>query len=380
MAGVCLREYTDKCVTYTGPDIQCAGLVHGKSYDKVVVDMANTLCEYLNETVELQCLFTDSCDSFEVTIPEAVEKIIAKICTLTSEDVFYNGSLFCIGEGSISGEATALVGRSVVYTTEPTTNGLSFSFDLSNAAKNLPNGFLLSSTRVHGVGSNSNTIFDTNRISAGFKISNQKFPIVVDFEITVSTPNGRVILERSVNIPTPSRTNKTVTLSVRDLTSSPAGVMTDAKVLEMLAAQVCENTTNLEDYRYISITDCDEIQYPSNDIKDVVSIQSSELCDVKSRLEDIGSEKIQVADCDGNVAERTITQAVMDLTLNQCSMLQNLNTLDANLKLLERRVDECCIKSTGSSGSLIGGGGSSRGTSSSSSRGTVGPCPGGICF
>ena len=39
----CLETYSDKCVLYTGPDYPLLGIENGEYYDKVVLDMLDSI-------------------------------------------------------------------------------------------------------------------------------------------------------------------------------------------------------------------------------------------------------------------------------------------------------------------------------------------------
>lgn len=63
----------DSCVEYTGKDFPCLGIESGYSYDVVTVALADKLCDFVDQEIELECLFEEGCELSSVKLPKAVE-------------------------------------------------------------------------------------------------------------------------------------------------------------------------------------------------------------------------------------------------------------------------------------------------------------------
>ena len=290
----CLEEYVDGCVLYTGPDYPRFGIENNKAYSKVIVGLLDTLNEYLEQKVELHCVYTGECDNCdrEVEIPEAVEHIIDKICTLTSSDIKYTGDLYCLSEDSISKSAVKLLGKTFNYDVQTSSEGSVVTYDLSDTKKDLPNNYRVSRNRVvvSGTSVKGNTIIaDTDSSFAGIKVSPDRYPINMDVEVSVKTPEGDVKLVKNVYIPSPSTGSYTPEFGVKDYASNYSEILTVESFLETMARQLCKNNSEIENFKNVVLPACDYIQYSSTDLRDIVAQQHSVLCDVLAQLEGLNN-------------------------------------------------------------------------------------------
>lgn len=326
----CLEEYSDHCVMYTGPSFDRFNIKTDEYYDKVIVDLLNELHNYVSKEVSLHCLYTgecDTCDS-EVEIPKAVEVIIDKLCSLTSSDIKYEGSAYCIGESSISGGAVLLLGKSFSYNIQPVINGTSISYDLNEVGKNLPEGYRLS--RVNTIVSGKpklgkSIILESDKLTVGATVANDRFPVNLDIDIRYNTPTGDVKLVRSINIPSAVSGQHTAELSVQDFGSRDNGVHTLESFVDSVAAQVCANRTALESFNNLDLPGCDYLSYNSKKIHDIISYHSSVLCDILERLEALENMtfSIQEDDCGVTTYNGVSPQQAINTLASTCSALNN---------------------------------------------------------
>lgn len=344
----CLQPVSDYCVQYTGPTIAAVGIENGMWYDQLTVQLANTLADYINTTVNLSCLYDNTCGSCDpdALVPDAVQIIIEKLCSLTTDDFVYTGSMYCIGAGSISAEGSKLTGRGFNYSGSQVGNSTSLAVDLAIATADLPPGHVVSKYRVVVSGKKKKgktIVLDTDQPTAAVTVDNDRYPLVADVNIRVNTPTGEIDLNQIVSISNPLNTKKTGILYVRDFSrTSPAG-LTQSSFNELVAAQVCQNKQDIEQVKNIDIEGCENIQYPSKDFKSVLGVHSSALCDHDGRIEDL--EKVKFRECTDscgeNLLDLTPQEAWTKVTDLICEMQSKMTELREELASLKEKMS-CC--------------------------------------
>ncbi len=117
----CLNVISGQCVEYTGPDIPCANIKNGHSYDVVVVELVSKLCDIIDANqVELGCLYRGAGPE-KASIPEVIKQIIKVICTLTTDNLPTTASLHCIGD-NVSKASASIQNQAMVYSISSTPN------------------------------------------------------------------------------------------------------------------------------------------------------------------------------------------------------------------------------------------------------------------
>lgn len=264
MACSCLEKPTlDSCVEYTGPDIEAVGIKNGIMYDELTMKLIDQLLYYIGDNIELKCLYDNTCGNCQpfVSVPEAVQSLVNKICSLTTEDIIHNGTLYCLSDGSTSVEGASLLGRPFNYSISSTLVGSSFNYNITEAVKNLPNGFANGRTRVTVTGKNKrgNTIIKSaNDLILSVPVENDRFPINVNFESDIHTPNGTIRLYKNLSIPSPLANSYVTTFDVKDFTSTDTSNLTQKTFNDIISAQVCENKTFMEQLKSFQLPDAED--------------------------------------------------------------------------------------------------------------------------
>lgn len=344
----CFDPKTGNCVQYLGPTIEAAGIVHGMSYDKLTVSLANTLVDYISQTVDLSCLYDNSCGncSQESLIPDAIQVIINKLCSFTSSDLSYNGNLYCLGGGSISAEGVKLLGKGFSYYNSQIGNSSSVGINLLKATESLPPGHSVLKYRavVSGNKKKGKTlIVDTNEPTSTFTVGNDRYPLVADVNIRVSTPTGDVDLNQVIAISEPFSGEKSASLVVRDFSRSKVGGIDQHSFNELVAAQTCQNKTEIDQLKNMEIEGCDKIKYPSKDVKSIIGVQSTALCNHEDRISEL--EEVSFRECTDDCGENLLTlkqQEAWDKITNLvCDLQKEIIDLKAKIAAVEVK-QSCC--------------------------------------
>lgn len=378
-----MEEHGDKCILYTGPDIAAVGIVNGMRYDAVTVTLATKLAEIIEQTVDLQCLYTGTCNtcSPEVSVPEAVQIIVDKICSLTAGDISYTGQLYCLGSDSISVDAINLLGRGYQYFVEPATNGTAFGFDLTSGIQNMPAGYSISKVKavVSGKKKNGKTVIaDSSQPTASIHVTNDRFPLTAEFQVRVNSPNGTVDMVHTLVIPSAESQSAGQSFTIKDYAQGSSSLTQDS-FNALVAAQTCDNKTSLEQLRNLQLVGCEHIQYPNTDIKAIIAVHSSELCDAIERLDDL--DKVSYRECSDNCEDNLVEVTLKEALKRQgdiiCDLQQDLKELTEKMTILQGQIQACC---DGNLSALQSAGGSYYGTQGGSSGGSSGGgCSDGTC-
>lgn len=370
-------EVVDKCLVYTGPDCERFGVVSGESYSKAFVSLLKELEKYVDEDISLSCLYDNTCGSCEaiVKVPEAVQKLVDKICSLSSKDISYQGERYCIGDTSISKGALNMLGQSINYTVKPVANGSLLSYDLSGVVNNLPQGYTVSRTSVvvSGKEKGGKTIIsDSSENVTGFTVGNDRFPIYVDADLRVNTPSGDVKLLSSMSVGSPVSGTYASNLSVKDFGSNSVEHTLES-FLEGLAAQTCANKQKLETSLTVDLPGCLDIP-PGSNMATILSAQNAAICSLLGCIEDLKNIDYTVSSegCEPKTVSGTPAEAIKSLSdtnINLSAEIQELRTQLSNIETTQSAI----VQTTKSNGCFDGV------VSSTGVVTTTGNCPGGNC-
>jgi len=316
------NETQSHCVKWTGPDIECVGIKKGQYLNDAQVALAEKLCEVLERRVDLNCLYSNTCDSCEksVEIPVAVQALIDKVCGLCSSDISCDGNMFCLGEGSISSQAAELSGRNFSYGNTVNGNSSNVFFDFADATSALPSGFTLGNTRavLTGTKKNGKTIINESEgTRVSFPVETDRYPLNLTLSVDVNTPGGTVRLNKVVNIPTAGVFNGNDTFNVQDFGAPNARVTDQKSFNERVAAQVCQNKQKAESLERLEVEGCDNIKYPTTNLKDIVSINASSVCGHDKRIGDVENVSVVVpakGDCKEETTEMGLQEAILQMS------------------------------------------------------------------
>lgn len=347
----CLKEVYDGCVLWTGPSIPCANIQNGEYYDEAIIKLATTLCKHIDESkADLQCLYTGTSDSRIVKLPEAVQKVINKICTLQATDVAANSSLFCIGSNA-SVYAASLGNKTVSWGVVPSKTSVQFTYDFNEAIANLDSSiYTLNSVDVQAIGNTGNsntTVASASSAAGGFALTPDVFPVTVKLNATLGTPAGAVNLKKTVSVTSTEAASYRALLDVEDLSSnSQYGSMSQSQYNELLASSICNNKSRLDALQSLSLQNCENIQYPDGNIHTVIQTHSGKICEALERLDNIGDENIMFtdcgSDCEQDAYETTLQDALDKLSALACELQAKVKTLEEKVESLENTVANCC--------------------------------------
>lgn len=301
----CLDPTTDGCVEYTGPDIDVVGIRGGMYYDELTVNLANTLVSHIERKVELKCLYDDTCGNCEpfLQVPEAVQSIINKLCSLTAEDVSYKGALYCIGNGSMSSEAVTLLGRTFNYSVGTTPSGSSISYNLNESVKNLPEGYALGATRVTVSGKKKrgqSMISSTDGQVLSVPVENDRYPVNMQVDIDVNTPNGTVRMNKNVSIPSPIANSYNPILDIKDFTSPDTSNITQAKFNDLIAAQLCANSSYIDQLKSLKIADTSNFNIGGSGVESILGALAAAIEGIYNELSSVKTSIENGCGCNGN--------------------------------------------------------------------------------
>lgn len=345
----CLDPKMGYCVQYDGPDIDAVGITHGMWYDSLTVQLANTLVDYINQRVDLGCLFDNSCGNCDrlSLIPDAVQIIIGKLCSFTAANITYSGGLFCLGGGSISADGVKLLGKGFSYYSSQIGNTSSLGINLLKATEELPAGHSVSKYRVVVSGNKKKgktLIVDTNEPTSSFTVDNDRYPIVADVNIRINTPSGDVDLNQVIAISNPFSGEKQSSLVVRDFSRSKAAGIDQHSFNELAASQICQNKTEIDQLKNMEIEGCDAIKYPSKDVKAIIGVQSTALCNHEDRIKDLEVVSYKECVCDDceEISKDLTQQEAWDLTNDLiCKLQKEVANLKIELEAVKAK-QSCC--------------------------------------
>ena len=376
--GECTQLISDGCVRYEGEAFECIDLNEGTFdnpvfYREAFDKLASGFCDFLAQNnVDLSCLY-DGDGNPTAPVKEAVEKLIAKVCNLSTDDIQATASSYAVGSNS-SVCGAKLLNRSLNWATTNIDTATQFTYNFSNAVSNLPDNYSVNNVSVKAIGKSSgsvNTIFaNSDKRSAGFNIPPNRLPVIVDATVNIDTPCGQISLNKKIGISSAQEGAFTTPLDIIDTSSTTnLGGKTLTQYLEDQSSQISINKNEIESLKDVSVQGCDNVNYPSQDIQTVVQVQGGKVCEALGRLDRIGSETVLVTTCDDqcgvNTSESSLQSALDQLSEIICDNQKEIAQLKSDLRDLQLIVQSCCDVSSStagaSSGSGSGGGGCSGG-------------------
>jgi hypothetical protein len=375
--GECTQLISDACVRYEGEAFECFDLREGTFDDPVFYNeafekLATGFCNFLEQNkVDLSCLY-DGSGNPTAPVKEAVERLIFKVCNLSTDDISSRASSYAVGSNSsICG--AKLLNRSLEWSTTNFVEGTKFTYSFGNAVSNLPADYSVNSVNVKAIGKSSgsvNTIFaNTNKQTGGFNITPDRLPVEVEATVNIDTPCGQVSMSKRIGLGSAQEGSFKTPLDITDTASTTNfGAKNLTQYLEAQSSQISINKNEIDSLKDISIQGCDNVSYPFNDIHTVVQVQGAKVCESLHRLDNIGEEDVLITDCDDkcgrNTYETTIQQALDRLSEIMCKNQERIVDLENEVQELKLKVEKCCDgggngtagSSSGSSGSSGGGG------------------------
>ena len=337
----------DQCTGYSGHEVDCFGILSYKD-DKtqnlrdVIYKTAYGTCQYIKQNVvDISCLF-DCPDGKLVPVNQGLQDVLSWACQLNTNDFSVKAPLFCLGT-NVSPQGLILGTRGFTYEMTGEASRSTFTYNLENVASNLPEGITFNGVEIllEGVGvGNSRTIKAiSSELSGGFEVTDDMFPAMVNIKAMYYTDSGEIRLEQQVGplyggtLPTQSSGFFVKDFSAAQTTNNISGT----QYLTLLNGQVCSMKQFIEQLRYVQVTDCGVIKFPSKLVTSVIPVMAGWLCKHQDRLDDIGSEIINKQLCDDQCKERLVPIALQAWATEKD---EEVCELKAKVVALDKRVVE----------------------------------------
>lgn len=347
-----LVDIVDSQVLYTGADILCCNIKKGEYYNEVTVKLANTLCTWIEQNIDVSCLLEGTCGNCDplVKIPDAIKVIVNTLCNLTTDKVYFQEDLNCLLSG---GDGSKLIGKSLKYSVNSAGSKSNIELDLNNVKSNLPLGYQVGdiNTKIWGTPKNGRSILvDTDKSAISLSVDYDRYPIKLESKVRYNTPNGTVDLTHKSVIDTPVDNSSIYNDDIQDLTSKNSTTLTE--VINIIGSELCTAIAELSNLKNIQISGCENITYNTTDIKGIVGIHSSVLCDHEEKLTNL--EKTVIKDCSDDCGERTIS---LDLQAAILKLSEEICSLKKEIKELKLKTSNTTNSSSSSSSPSTAGGG-----------------------
>lgn len=348
----CLQETPGGCLPYTATNsFPCVGIKSAMEEDSDIQDnlikIAQTYCEFVESNqVDLKCFGNGTAQSYD-----AVKAMIDFLCNLNTDNIGTSANMYCLSDG-ISVSAAKIQNKAFTWSTQSLSDGVNYTYNLSEIIDNLPTDFVVNSVSVKANGARNGSaktlLASTKEPIGGFKLKPDNYPVNITTELSLGTPDGEVTLMKKVALTgnytsEPYRSN----LDIQDLSNNTNFTVTSqTQFNEIMSSAYCHIKELYDNLRNISIADCEYIQYADGHINTVVQTQSGKICEALDRLTHIGQEKISYSDCDDNcgttLREVTIQEA-FDLSGEDiCDLLRRVKSLESRVLELETQVQNCC--------------------------------------
>jgi len=350
----------DSCVVWTAESIKALNIEKGKPYSKNVYELALAVKALIEQRVELHCLF-DGCGETTVKIPDGLQALINYVCQLNTDDVVSRSNLYCLGVDSISPTALKLTNKKLKVNTNATSAGGNITYNLSDIVEALPQDYNVSKVEVVGYGkpkNGSSIVFSSQSTTGTLPVPNDRYPLNLDVELTLNGPEGVVKMRQNVSVPSSStQLNTGVGMDVKDYGGFATEGISLTNFLDVLASQVCENKNAITTLKVFEVGGTPEVQFQSNDRNVVIGTIVANLSEAISRLNKIGSEKLDSVDCSDDCGERVNERPLQDI-LNMygstlCNLLERTGQLEQEVAILNQKIRVCCGENTaGGSGNI----------------------------
>lgn len=336
----CLDNVMDGCVEWTGPSIPCCDIKNGEYYDTAIVKLATTLCDHIEASkANLGCLY-DNCGDVVVDLPVAVSKIIDKICSLNTDDIANTASLGCLSTAGNSIYSSTIPNKNMTYSTVGLKDGVQVVYNMNGIISDLPADYSMSSAKVTVTGQSyaaggRTVLSQSDKSAGGFTLTPDKFPVNLKAEMDVNTPDGTVRLTKYLSVSGESSNGeKSLLMEVDDLTGNVISGLTQTDVNKTLSSAVCQTKFGLDSLKEVQVTGCDNMSHPSNHLHSIIQVHDGKICELLSRMDNLGAESIASLSCDGCTTTTSIgslQSALSAMSAALCQMQSDLSSLQAQV-------------------------------------------------
>lgn len=212
-----------RCTEYTGLDIPELGISNGEPLEDVIVKLG----------------------TFVLSLTVASQSDPLNSDNITSRSLIRNPSSVC---------ASAITQKNFTYSLTSSQTGTTFTWDLRSIINNLPDEYDAATIRVKATGAvGANLLGDSNKISAGFNLSVDKYPVVIDINVRVTAPCGNIDLTTRIELINPALTGTYgAVLTASDL-NPRSGQLSLTEHLNNLEGQVSNQGVKLNSIKDVDI-------------------------------------------------------------------------------------------------------------------------------
>lgn len=207
----------DTLVKNTAIDSEEIGIKAGDFYDVVGKKMSEFLLDLANKKVDVSKI--DPTQK-EVLVAFGVELLIEKISSLSVSDIKYSEGLPQVKLG-INPSSGFLVGTTFNYSTTISGSSIILSYDTSNIASILPDGYSIGNVEVTAIGDGGSLIQRSDTISGSVIFPINKLPGYFDVNVTIFSTKGVIRLSAVIAAAVDSGSGS-VLLDIKDSNGSSA--------------------------------------------------------------------------------------------------------------------------------------------------------------
>ena len=348
----CLQETPGGCLPYTAKvDMPCIGVSSAMTEDSDIQDnlikMGLTYCQFVEDnTIDLGCFGQGTAQSYD-----AVKALVEWACSLNTDSIGTNANMYCLSDG-ISVSAAKIKDKSFTWSTQSLSDGVNYTYNLSNIIEAMPSDFVVNSVSVKANGARNGSaktlLASSTESIGGFKLRPDNYPVNITTQLSLGTPDGEVTLEKKVSL-TGNYTSEPYNsnMDIKDLSNNTNfSVTSQTQFNEIMSSAYCHIKELYDNLRNVEIADCEYIQYADGHINTIIQTHSGKICEALDRLKHIGAEKISYSDCDDNCGTtlRDVSiQEAFDLSGKDiCDLLRRVKSLETRVTELETLVANCC--------------------------------------
>ncbi len=335
MSGTCFPTF-DRCVEWTGQDIPELGIKTGDRLDVVLGKMMAQLVAYSKPIFDVSPINGDVALK---TIGETTELLVRNAAATDAAKVNYDGPSYGLDLGQSSSDLYALQGRSFIASVAATQTGSQVGIDLAGAVSGMPAGYSLDSVRtlINGSRSGGTTVIaDTNRQVFSVAVNNDRFPLNVDVEAIIKSPNGVLRLRRNFTMAASNPLEEFMYLEASSLAQGIAGVVPQADFNDAVAAEVSKLRNQLDQLNNMGIVGATSVDLAGASLSSSISAIVAKLDEHDATIKDISTVTVPVYTPSGTVYETLpLTEAVATVATQTAQVSGDSAVIASDVEVLK---------------------------------------------
>lgn len=318
-----LNSTPDKGVYWTGPTVPELGIEKDMDLNLVIQKIIDGFLVLKNAKFDVGKLGNDL-----ATRDEAINSLLGKVNTLSTNDISHNGIPF--NNNKLSVEASKFLGSKFDYAVSSNSTGARLDI---NIREKLPSKNILS-TRIVVSGkstSGKNVFMDTSEMITSVVLKNEMYPIDIDVNVRTQTSTGTVDLDKKIVLHNPAEAGAFEAIyDVKDRSyNAPfSGTLIDW-LGDMEATQ-----DRLEQYHDVLKNTT------QGDIINAVNGNSYKISSLEKEVNNAKTVNLSLADTKGTVTTKTVTPqtAIDDLSKQVNNLLSDSNEIKSDLAGVQNKV------------------------------------------